>query len=246
FFTCMIFILTFGSIFFAYYLENFTQSGLPTPFSLLDIEKEKNPTNETIIAETSKADEEYFNDILFVGDSLTVGLRAYGYIPSAQVYALTGINVSDALTKKFITFSGSSKQYSISQAVAKTKPEKIIFLMGINGLAWYDENVLLEQYEELVRQIISSSPNSFLALQSLYPVTQSYTNSEPRITNKKIDEFNKKIIKIAKDLNIYYLDTASVLKDSKGNLKQEFSSDGLHINKKGYDEVLEYILKHQF
>ena len=50
---------------------------------------------------------------------------------------------------------------------------------------------------------------------------------------------------IARECNVYYLDTESVLKDENGYLRSEYSvGDGIHISREGYQVILQFIRTH--
>ena len=47
-------------------------------------------------------------------------------------------------------------------------------------------------------------------------------------------DFNQRLQKLAKEFDYDYIDLHSQMKDDKGELKQEFTADGLHLNAEGY------------
>ena len=63
--------------------------------------------------------------------------------------------------------------------------------------------------------------------------------------NGYIDEINAWTLSLAEELGIYYLDTASVMKDGKGFLQDRFDSgDGYHLTRDAYLCMLEYLRTH--
>ena len=47
--------------------------------------------------------------------------------------------------------------------------------------------------------------------------------------------------KYCKENNIEYVDTYSILIDEFGNLKEEYTDDGLHINDVGYEVITDFL-----
>ena len=60
------------------------------------------------------------------------------------------------------------------------------------------------------------------------------------------DCYSKLVKAIAAENGCHYLDTQSILKDEKGNLKDSYcnSNDGIHMGKEAYVAILEYIRTH--
>ena len=55
--------------------------------------------------------------------------------------------------------------------------------------------------------------------------------------NKDIGEINEMIKKIAKKEKITYIDMYSILEDSEGNIKTEYTKEGLHMSDNGYKVI---------
>ncbi len=56
-------------------------------------------------------------------------------------------------------------------------------------------------------------------------------------------EINKKLRKYCSVNNIKYIDMYPILIDKNGNLRLEYTKEGLHINEKGYQVITKRILK---
>jgi lysophospholipase L1-like esterase len=60
--------------------------------------------------------------------------------------------------------------------------------------------------------------------------------------NEYIDTLNRWTRDLAQELSLQYLDTAPLLKNSDGFLKNEFvTDDGYHLTREAYIEILSYI-----
>ena len=63
--------------------------------------------------------------------------------------------------------------------------------------------------------------------------------------NKYIDTINEWSLSLASEEDLYYLNTAEILKNSNNNLKLEYQSgDGYHLTTEAYREILKYIRTH--
>ena len=60
-------------------------------------------------------------------------------------------------------------------------------------------------------------------------------------SNDQIQKVNQGLREIAKEEKLDYIDLYSSLKDDQGNLKVEYTVDGLHLSDAGYQVVQEII-----
>lgn len=166
------------------------------------------------------------SDIVFIGNSLT----DYGHwdelFPELKIKN-RGVGGDDIL----------GVQNRIDD-VLRAQPRKIFLLIGTNDLEYYLDKILTaERYEHLVKKIKHQAPNSRLYLLSILP-TRGILNRP----NKLIFELNEDIRLISKKYNATYIDLHSHYIDEKGELKQDYTLDGIHINGKGYERWKEVLL----
>ena len=196
----------------------------------------------TLLEYDISRDSSYLNHCIFLGDSRTVAMVTYGYVPEDSTLAEVGLCHVDAERKTY-TFN-SGLQYSFSTYLETHAADVIYISYGINGVGYTDETTYKESYEQLIEDVLLYAPDSKIVLQSIWPVREGYAMTQ-KITNANVDAYNDFLYQLAKDKGIYYLDTASVLKDDYNAMKAEYNSgDGLHYNEAGYEAVFSYILSH--
>jgi len=186
---------------------------------------------------------EYFDDAVFIGDSITTGISLYDVMSNAEVYASTGVGISNVLTKEIATVDGANM--TIPAALEKTTPGKIYILLGANSLAGNLDDVANE-YSRILDRIIAASPESIVYVQSVFPINEEiygrkYNGS---ITNETIRTFNEKLMSICGEKSIYYLDLYSLFADENGELSNEVTADGLHIFSAKYLDWFDYLKTH--
>ncbi|MFN0034697.1 MAG: GDSL-type esterase/lipase family protein [Saprospiraceae bacterium] len=117
--------------------------------------------------------------------------------------------------------------------VLRHKPLKIFLLVGVNDLIFRNSVPEIETtYRAIVQKIRANSPDTELYLQSVLPLNNDVRKTGA--TNAKVLELNARIVQIARDFALPYLDIATPLKDADGNLSAKFTEDGLHLNGLGY------------
>lgn len=201
---------------------------------------------EPLVAKTDYADLSYFDDAVFIGDSVSSGLSYYGIFPEEQVLADTSVNFESVLYKTpFTDLNGN--YVTTYEAVSCRNPGKIYIMLGANGIEWLDLDRLMSNYETLITKLQEIAPNAVIFAQSVTPVTRSLDQDPDRdLTNEKIDAFNEALYELCGELEVYYLNVAEDFKDDEGYLPDEASPfDGLHFTRDYYQSVwLEYLRNH--
>ena len=184
----------------------------------------------------------YFDDAVFVGDSITDGIKLYGVMNNATVIAHTGINPETILYKEVIkTDSGT---VSVLDALAQVEAGKIYVMQGANGVAFINQDKFIEYYGQLLDEIKKIHPNATIYVQSILPVTAA-KSSDPLYANDKIDSYNQALLELTREKQVYYLNVAEAFKDENGNLPDEASpKDGMHFGADYYTKWFDYLKTH--
>ncbi|NUN08421.1 MAG: hypothetical protein HUU54_04520 [Ignavibacteriaceae bacterium] len=162
---------------------------------------------------------------------------------------MTGDSITDHFNtglwlKEFnITNSGVSGNSSddllgrLHKDVIVPAPNIVMILIGTNDLAQGRSiDYISGNIGKIVSQIKASLKASEIFTTSVLPTL----NNDPR-PNGVIDELNKMIIEVSEKHNSGYIDLHPVFRSSSGELKKEFTYDGLHLNEAGYRAWAEYL-----
>ena len=93
---------------------------------------------------------------------------------------------------------------------------------------------ILESIMRTVKYIRTNNNNSLIFFLSCIHV-----NGRIDRNNRKIDKFNESLYYVIKD-QVVWVDT-SFMDDEFGDLKKEFTTDGLHLSKEGYEELKSHL-----
>ena len=193
------------------------------------------PIEEPIDNTNTGNKKEFGSNVAFIGDSRTQAFLMYAGLKDVKDYTNIGLMVDTAITKKFITNSRGEK-ITILDDLAYSNIDTVYIMLGINELGWVYSSIFIEKYEELIDKIHEIKPNCEVIVQSIIPVTKTKSDNDAIYNNPKIVEYNKLIKEMADRKNIQYIDLVPVLADAYGNLPEDASTDGIHLNK-------EYCLK---
>ncbi len=113
-------------------------------------------------------------------------------------------------------------------------PDAVFLLIGTNDLSkGKTPDEILINYKKIVSRIRKYNPELDLFIQSVLPINEKYFLLPPKYDNKKIKLLNRMIKKLEGD-KVTYINLFDNFLDSSGNLKSEYSNDGLHLSGTGY------------
>lgn len=187
----------------------------------------------------------YFDDAVFIGDSLTVGIKHYDVMSNTTVFAATGIGLENIFTKQAI--KQDSQTLTILDALAQHPAKKVYIMLGANSLM-SNFDYLIEQYGRLVDEVIKrTDDNAIIYVQSVLPINEPlfHVKYAPNTTtNADIDRFNEMLCSMAAQKGVYYLDVASVFKDENNAMPESNTPDGMHIISSQYVIWFDYLKTH--
>jgi lysophospholipase L1-like esterase len=168
------------------------------------------------------------NVSILAGDSLSLWFPE-NLLPRDQIWLNQGISgeTSQGLMRRLGLWKG-------------LEPKRVFVMIGINDLlkGTSSEQVLKNQ-RTILQQLRQAHPQAAIVVQSVLPHGGSRATWEgraklARIPNGQIIDLNRQLAAIAKAEGVHYLDLNPLFTDSKGLLRQDLTTDGLHLNPQGY------------
>ncbi len=204
---------------------------------IIEGDEDETTVEDTIVAtETDVYDDEFFENDLFIGDSIATGLFNYGYFKSDQVFAKVGLNPESALTD-------SIADETVIEKAERLKPKRIYIMLGSNGLAYMGNTYMTQQMKLLVEALQEASPDSYIYILSIPPVTKEH-ESEGQETMVMVNGYNKLLKDLADEIGVVYLDLCSELEDTTGYFSEKYAeADGMHFLGTAYKKMLSFIEK---
>jgi len=154
---------------------------------------------------------------ILLGDSLSLWFPPT-QLPSGRLWLNQGISGDTA--------GGVLSRLS---AFSQTNPHTIYIMAGINDLRQGEsDRAILWNFRQILRQLRREHPHSLIVVESILPTRL------PDIPNSRIRNLNRQIAAIAYLEGACYLDIYTYFADQRGDLRQELTTDGLHLNPFGY------------
>lgn len=181
---------------------------------------------------------DYFDDALFIGDSITEDLMNYGGIGNAKFFCHVGLSVYQ-LFEHPKTDDATGR--TLEQTLRSRHFGKIYILLGINELGTANTDYFVRHYSSAIEQVRRYDPNAVFFVESILPVTEEKSENDKVFTNANIRARNGGLQTLENGRNIFYLDLSPVLNDGAGNLRADYSGDGVHIKAKYYRQLSDYL-----
>ena len=187
------------------------------------------------------ADDSWFADAAFVGDSRTEGLLLYSGVKAGGGFAYRGLTVQSARTDRVIPYSG--QKMTAIEALAQGRYGKVYLMLGVNELGWYNDARYEKNYAQLIEQVRQVQPDAQIYLQTIIPVTAEKSASS-YVNNSQVLVYNEMIAHLAQEKECYLVDVWSAFAGDDGALAPEGSVDGVHLTKQYYARWLDYLKTH--
>ncbi len=197
----------------------------------------------------------WFDDAVFIGDSVSVGLESYQNSTKALGKATMLCSVSFNAINALLPVSSTSlhPKYNgvkrlLEDNIKACGAKNVYIMLGMNGLT-YPVDYTMERMETMINNILKKNPGVNIIIQSVTPMTNnSYLISKYGYSNSRINQFNERLKQLCAKRKWYYVDVGSALKDSNGALRTEFCSDnydmGIHVTNAACAAWVEYLKTH--
>lgn len=175
------------------------------------------------------------DNFLFLGDSITELYPLEEYYDNLPVVnsGISGNKTTDILN-------------DMKTRVYQYNPTKVFLLIGTNDLnSTYEDivDVTFDNIKEIINEIKENRSDATIYVESVYPVNSVIENNVvTNRTNKKVKELNKKLSNYCDEESCEYINLYDDLIDEEGNLKTEYTEDGLHLNSLGYVVITRELL----
>lgn len=224
----------------------------PTPTPTATPEPTPTPTPEPDwsepVPESGAVDQAaWFADAVFIGDSRVDGFHLFsGVTADAAFLDSTGLTVYEALEGKKVIRAGQEK-ISILDALAQKEYGKVYIALGINELGYQDAEEFGDTFGRFVDAVRQCQPQAQVYVQAIIPVNTAKcrANDQPYyVTNEGIADYNQALADMCAEKKVYRVAVPDGLLDENGETAKDYSADGVHFKREGYQVWLDYLTTH--
>ena len=208
----------------------------------------------TVLPATEDAGRSYLDETLFIGDSNTVRYTMYAdetgtaFASVDNSIGVVSMGAGAITTLKCEKFKGSSTMYTVPDAVAMLKPQRIIICYGTNNLGGSstDATSYIKTYLQGLQAIQTAWPYCDIIVSAIPPLDKQRENTN--LTMTQVDAYNAALVTMCEENGFKFLNSAEVLRDdATGWAKTDYTlSDGVHLSKTAVTAYFDYVRTHAY
>lgn len=196
-----------------------------------------------------RVDVGYFDNAIFMGDSLADGFKDYAAWMSLKGRGTLYLTQRSMTPRSFMqpgamVDAGDAGVVDVWATIADRQPGKMYITLGTNALMAMDPAEFIESYYQLVAKIRQTSPNTTIYITTIPPTSSAYAAKEERLSKERIQQANDLIAKMCREENLALINLYDVVMGADGYLNEEINSDGIHMTPEGYKMWLNYLIEH--
>lgn len=208
------------------------------------------------VPESGRVDPSYFNDCVFIGDSVSLKLKMYcagtGALGGAQFLTAGSLGSANALwevSDQSVHPYYNGIKMKLEQSVPQTGAKKMYVMLGMNDIGYYGIDTAIANLTTLIDKIQATAGGIHVYIQSMTPIAQSSTLLNPNgLCPANIQAYNQRLLALCQSRGWSFVDVASVMYNENGYLKDSYCSDlnsmGIHFTNDGCAAWVEYLLTH--
>lgn len=210
-------------------------------------------TFTALVPESEEGPVSFFDQAVFIGDSISMTLEAYcnasGALGGAQFLCAGSMSPTNMLSGKILPEypKGSGQKPAIEESVAATGAKVAYVMLGMDNIAYGIEKATGD-YLTILNNIQTANPGVQIVVQSVTPMSDASTSYSEKLNNEQINAFNETMKEYCQTNRWYYVDVAEAFRDEEGFLKKEYCSDystmGMHFTYDGAKVWVQYLKTH--
>lgn len=212
------------------------------------------PVFEPLVPACESVDLSYFDNVVFVGDSVSVTLQWYcqanGALGGAQFLCSGSLSATNALwpvSSQSVHPSYNGRKLPVEDGVAECGADIVYIMLGVNNVSFGVDRAVSDMLA-MIDNILARSPDVQIIIQSVTPMTATSAIRSNVLNNEVIARYNRAMYDICLERGWYYLDVAEAFADGDGFLSRAYCSDpdnmGIHLTSSAAAVWVEYLKTH--
>ncbi len=185
----------------------------------------------------------FFDDTVFVGDSVMEGFRNYAMARSdtwlgrpkfLAAVSLSAVNALRPVSSKSKHPVYEGKKRPVEDSIAMMGAKKVFIFFGLNDINSTGIKGTPAKYVELVERIRDQSPDVEIHIMSMTYTAKGYRDQN--LYNDNIRIYNDTMKDLAAEQGWGFVDVANPLADANGDLKSSYCyADSVHLRNSAYE-----------
>ena len=207
-----------------------------------------------LVEKSDAVDLSYFDDAVFIGDSVSLMLQYYcaatKALGNAQFLCAGSLSATNALwdvSSASVHPSYQGQKMLVEDGVAACGAKKVYIMLGVNNIG-YGVDYAAKDMVTLIDRILAKCPDVTILVESVTPMASSSTIVTDSLNNSKIQQYNDKMQSICEERGWYFINVAESVKDQNGYLASAYCSDnnsmGIHFTNAACQVWVDYLKTH--
>ncbi len=213
------------------------------------------PTPELITNERLDSGEfdSFYDDAVFVGDSLTLVFShrvrnvrnetQTAYLGKAQFIAATSMSAKRASENRVdgnVCFRYRGRKITLPDGIAMCEAKKVFMMFGLNDLRIRNWDDVIGYFSKIIDNILEKNPDVEIIVQGVLPVRKSFYKKE----DPKWNSFNERLEQLCAEKNVAFISFAEELMDEEGYLRKDLAEGDAHLNIAGEDVWVRFLRRY--
>ena len=193
--------------------------------------------------EHEPAGDEYFEDAVFLGDSIMENIEMLDLFPTANFVTLIGMSPI-SMDKKLFVRKQDDRWVTAYDMINQYPHRKIFILLGSNALDHKSYKDTLKDYRVMMDRMIQEYPDTVFYV--LCPTSPNRARvRKDRLDIQRYWKFREGLLELAEGKQLYFLDAFTLLADKDGYLREDLAApDGFHLKLEGSKLIEEMVRTH--
>ena len=188
----------------------------------------KKEQNEKLLLEEIKNRIKEKTEIITYGLEHSVCFVGHSQLDYWEIGSLCGMPVRNCAVRGISSFQ--YQELILKEELLNCNSDIFMVMHGTNDIVYdYSIDQIVKSILESVFYLQKHNPKAIISF-----VSCLHTNGRADRSNKKIDQLNTALKPKLESCGVWWIDTVK-MDDLFGNLKLEYTKDGLHLSEKGYD-----------
>ncbi len=232
----------------------------PEPTAAVVATPEPTPIPFGLVPEGDRAEDSWFDDVIFIGNSVAKNLETYVLkrrmsdwpecMGKAIFFTAGSFTYYDSATHHGVFPTLAGARYFLEDVVPVSGAKKVFISMG-HGDMIFDQRPIDETIgyvSQTIEMIMEKSPDVQIYILAMSPRHKIFNREGNPINNAYVRDFDAALLQCAIDHDCYFIDSYEALSDENGDLPEEFSSEtydgGIHLTDAGCEAWLNYLYTH--
>jgi len=210
------------------------------------------------LAETEPVGDDYFDDVILIGDSVTLKLYYYlldrwnwdeTYLGDIQFLTAGSLGSGNALwdiSEESVHPTYQGEKMLLENSVALSGAKKVYIMLGTNDVGLYGVDASIENYNTMLDRIKAKNPNVTFYIQSALPMYREAQLTD--LNNATLTTYNAKLYQLSIERGDHFVDVTSIMQTADGSLPYQYCSDpnemGIHLTDTACEKWIAYLRTH--